>query len=52
MLASIQVLSLFNVPSLKSDGICGSVFCPSNWSCSCGDNFFLLRVTSFHAILL
>lgn len=52
LLASIQVWSLLNVPSLKSDGVCGSVFCSSNWSCSCRDNFFLLRVTSFHAILL
>lgn len=52
LLASIQVLSLLNVPSLKSDGICGSVFCPSNLPWSCGDNFFLLRVTSFRAILL
>lgn len=40
------------MPSLKSDGGCGSVFCSSNWSCSCGDNFFLLRVTRFHAIVL
>ena len=52
LLASIQVWSLLNVPSLKSDGGCGSVFCSSNWSCSCGDNFFLLRVTRFHAIVL